>query len=75
MGYAPTNLVFKLYLHFPCPHALLKVPHKLFLFALLLFLACCSGRTQISLGGTPTNVMVQLLSPIDFAATILICND
>jgi hypothetical protein len=31
---------------------------------LLLSLACCSGRTRVSLGGTPTSVMVHLLSPI-----------
>jgi hypothetical protein len=30
-----------------------------------LSLACCSGRTRISLGGTPASVMVYLLPPID----------
>jgi hypothetical protein len=40
------------------------VCHKFFLFALLLSLACCSGRTRISLGGTPTSVIVDLLPPM-----------
>jgi hypothetical protein len=34
-----------------------------FPFALFLLLACCTGRTQISPGGTTTSVMVHLLSP------------
>jgi hypothetical protein len=55
MGYAPINLVFKLYLDLPCPYALLKICHKFFPFALFLSLACCSA-----------SVIVHLLSAIEY---------